>query len=107
MKLERDESGMPVFPSEVPSDANDLLMLMDDAAAYAQRGQGVTAPTFDHGMRIFNQLNAHYQIAVARELSKAHEGLRSATRALKVATWWLAGITVLLGVIEVWKVFTH
>jgi hypothetical protein len=107
MKLKRDEYKMLVFPEEVPSDANELLMLMDDAAAYAQKGQGVSSSMFDHGMRIFNQLNAHYQITVARELAKAHEGLRTATLGLKVATWCLASITILLAAIEVWKVLTH
>lgn len=107
MKLERDNSGMPIFPKKAPSDAKELLCLMDEAAAFAQRGQGATAPFYDHGIRVFNQLQAHYQIAVARELAKAHEGLRSATLALKAATWLLAGITVLLGAVEIWKLFAH
>ena len=80
---------------------------MDDAANAARSGGGVTSPTFDHCMRIFNQLNAYYQLAVSQELAKAHEGLCSATRALKVATWFLAGVTVLLGGVEIWKTFLH
>lgn len=107
MKLERNRLGIVVFPEEVPNEAKDLLILMDDAAENARAGQGVTSPRFDHAMRVFNQLNAHYQIAVAQELSKAHEGLHSATLGLKIATWWLAGITVLLGAVEIWKMFTH
>lgn len=80
---------------------------MDEASKYAQDGQGVTSPTFDHAMRIFNQLNAHYQLSVSKELAEAHKGLRDATTGLKVATWWLAAITILLGMIEALKVLLH
>lgn len=107
MKLERDESGMLALPANLPTNAQDLLMLMDEAANAAQNGMGVSSPTFDHCMRIFNQLNAHYQLAVSQELAKAHKGLFSATSALKVATLFLAGVTVLLGGVEIWKTFFH
>lgn len=102
--LPRDSTGMfPVLPDPVPNDPTELLDLMDDAASFAARGQGAGAPAFDHGVRVFNQLNAHYQARIARELGEAHHGLTSATNALKAATWWLAGVTVLLGVVEIGK----
>jgi hypothetical protein len=107
VKLEKDESGKIILPEKIPSDQKILLNLMDGASEYARIGQGVTSGTFDHGMMIFNQLNAHFQTSVAREIAKAHAGLSSATTALKVATWWLAGITVLLGVVELLKLFFH
>ena len=107
MKLERDESGQLVLPANLPTNAQDLLVLMDEAANSAKNGMGATSPTFDHCMRIFNQLNAHYQLAVSQELAKAHIGLCSATLALKVATLFLAGVTVLLGGVEIWKTFFH
>lgn len=59
----------------------------------------------DHGILIFNQLKAHSDLHVARELAAAHMGLKQATNALKVATWWLGIITLLLGVVELWKAF--
>jgi hypothetical protein len=76
---------------------------MDDASRYAAPAEGATAPQFDHGMRVFNQLYAHYQIHVAKEIGEAHHALKSATNALKVATWWLAAVTIVLGVVEITK----
>lgn len=78
---------------------------MDDASLYAGTAQGATAPAFDHGVRLFNQLYAHYQIRVAKQLGAAHQGLERATHALKVATWWLAAVTVALGIVELAKLF--
>jgi hypothetical protein len=60
---------------------------------------------FDHSIRIFTQLNAHYQIKITRELQKAHNGLITATNALRVAIWWLAIVTVLLGSVEITRKF--
>lgn len=104
-KLERNAMGSLVLPDSIPSDAEELLELMDDAARHAHTAQGAGAPAFDHGMLIFNQLKAHYDLDVARELAAAHMGLKQATNALKVATWWLGIITLLLGVVELWKAF--
>jgi hypothetical protein len=77
----------PKVPEPIPADAQDLRDLMDDASAYAGSAQGATAPAFDHGMRVFNQLYAHYQVIVAKDLAAAHHDLKSATNALRVATW--------------------
>ena len=95
--LERKD-GFPCVPDPMPTDQQELLDLMDDASSIAATAQGATAPSFDHGMRVFNQLNAHYQIHVVRKLAKAHHGL-------KVATWWLAGVTVVLCFVEFFKFF--
>jgi hypothetical protein len=101
--LPRDRHDKPYVPEQVPSDPQVLLDLMDDASKYAASGQGATAPQFDHGIRLFNQLHAHYQIYVAKELGQAHHALKGATNALRVATWWLAVITIALGAVEVFK----
>jgi hypothetical protein len=42
---------------------------------------------------------------VTRELAAAHVGLKRATDTLKVATWWLAIITFILGLVEILKIF--
>jgi len=102
-KMERDFVGNPIFPQPVPDDPQHLLELMDDALNHAGTAQGAGAPAFDHGMRVFAQLKAHYDMRISKELAKAHGGLTSATRALKVATWWLAAVTVALGVVEAIK----
>lgn len=103
--LPRDRHDKPTMPELVPSDPRELLDLMDDASTYASAAIGATAPQFDHGIRLFNQLNAHYQIHIAKELGEAHHALKNATNALKVATWWLAAITIMLGGVEVFKIF--
>lgn len=107
MKLDKDRLGIPTMPEIIPSDPKDLISLMDDAAECARHGQGETAPKFDHSMRVFKQLNAHFQIAIEQRLSKAHQDLSSATKGLKVATWWLAAITVLLGAVELLNLASH
>jgi hypothetical protein len=104
--LER-RHGLPYVPDVIPTDPQELLDLMDDASMVAATAQGSTAPAFDHGMRVFNQLNAHYQIYIARELAAAHQGMKDATNALKVATWWLAAITIALGAVELLKLVAH
>lgn len=97
------EHGHLVFPDPVPTDIQALLELMDHAADEAGRGEGAGAPYFDHGTRLFNQLHAHFQIRSSRELAQAHDHLKLATRALSVATWWLAAVTVALGALEALK----
>lgn len=96
--------GLVQMPERVPRDTDELLELMDDACAAAAEADGATAPAYDHGMRVFSQLNAHYQVHMARELNEAHVGLRRATDKLSVATWWLVAITVMLAAIEIVKV---
>ena len=91
----------------MPTDAETILKLMDEASKYAETGQGVTSATFDHAMRVFNQLNAHYKIAISKEIADAHKGLRDATIGLKISTWWLAAITIILGFVEVYKILIH
>ena len=103
-RMQRDYGGNPIPPNPIPNDADHLLELMDEALQHAGNAQGAGAPAFDHGVRLFNQFKSHYDLIIARETEKAHQGLTSATRGLKVATWWLAGITILLGVIEIAKV---
>ena len=109
--LKRDSMGEPIFPDPVPTNVEELLGMMDEASEHAGTAQGAGAPSFDHGTRVFNQLKAHYDRLMAREMAAAHHGireatdiLRTATNALKAATWVLAAVTVLLGGIEFWKV---
>jgi len=96
--------GLVQMPERVPRSTEELLQLMDDACAAAAEADGATAPAYDHGMRVFAQLNAHYQVYMARELTDAHIGLKRATDRLSVATWWLVAITVTLAAIEIAKV---
>lgn len=70
--LERIYGWLPRAPESIPTDPQDLLDLMDDAATIAGTAQGATAPAFDHGMRVFNQLHAHYQMRMAIQLGEAH-----------------------------------
>ena len=101
--LETGYGGLPRAPVMIPADPQDLLDLMDHAATIAGTAEGATAPAFDHGMRVFNQLHAHFQMRIAIQLAETHQGLERATRALKVATWWLGAVTVGLGLLELWK----
>ena len=111
-KLKRD-SGLPIFPDPVPKNPEELLELMDEASDCARTADGVSAPAFDHSIRVFNQLKAHHDLHMSRETAAAHRGLtqatenlKTATNALKLATLWLAAITALLGGIELWKMVT-
>ena len=104
-KLEHGEAGLLKLPDPVPTDTEELLDLMDYAAKGADRGMGAGSGYYDNGMLIFNLLNAHYQVLVARKLVKAHEDLKCATNRLNVATWGLAAVTVLLIILELFKVF--
>src|SRR5712692_2223080 len=99
-RLVADQALGRKLPEPIPADSGELLELLDDAATYAAAGQGQGAPRFDHGMRLFQQAHAHYQAVITEELSRAHHDLAAATKALKLATWWLAGVTVLLGAVE-------
>ena len=113
-KLKRGSVGEPLFPDPVPTKVEELLELMDEASEHAGTAQGAGAPSFDHGTRIFNQLKAHFDLHMAREMAAAHlglkqatENLKAATNNLKLATWGLAVITLLLGGIELWKVIAE
>jgi hypothetical protein len=97
--MQRDYVGNPIAPDPIPDDSEQLLELMDEALVHA--GHGVAGSNaFEHGVRLFNQFKAHFDMVISRETAAAHAGLTSATRGLKIATWWLAAITVALGVVE-------
>jgi hypothetical protein len=98
--MERNYVGNPIAPDPIPNEPEQLLALMDEALEHAAGAQGPGAPAFGHGMRLFNQFKAHFDLLISKELAAAHVGLTSATRALKIATWWLAAITIALGIVE-------
>jgi hypothetical protein len=104
-RMARDYVGNPIAPNPIPNNPEELLELMDEALEHAGNAQGAGAGAFDHGVRLFNQFKAHFDLLSSRDMARAHASLTSATRALKIATWWLAGVTILLGVIEVVKIF--
>jgi hypothetical protein len=56
---------------------------------------------------LFDLIHSNFQLRSATELGEAHHSLEHATTALKVATWWLAGVTVLLGLVELLGPFRH
>ena len=90
-----------------PSSINELFEAMDEALALTSTGQGVGAPAFDHGRMLFERITLSLQRALNHELAQAHTDLRQATNALKIATWWLAVVTVALGIVEVYKLIVH
>ena len=99
MPMQRDNFGRPMPPEPVPSDAQQLLELMGESLDYA--GQGVVgSAAHEHGSRLFDRFKAHFDLLNAQETAKVHHGLTSATRGLNIATWFLAAITILLGVVE-------
>ncbi len=113
-KLKRDTIGELIFPDPVPGNPEELLEMMNEASEHAGTAIGSGSVSFDHGTRIFNQLKAHYDLLMAREmgaahlaLSKATNDLVTATNALKRATWLLAAVTALLVVSEVWRQIMH
>lgn len=113
-KLRSDSQGNLILPDPVPTNPDVLLELMNEASDHAGTATATGAEDFDHGIRVFNQLKAHCDLHIAREIAAAHLGLKqetgkleTATHALRVATWWLAGITVILGGIELWKMITE
>jgi hypothetical protein len=102
--MERDGVGRPIPPNPIPDDGERLLGLMNEALEYA--GYGVAqSEASEHGKHLYNRFKAHFDLVTSKELAVAHAGLASATRALKIATWWLAAITVVLGVIEIIKMW--
>lgn len=83
-----------------PSSIDEWFEALDEALDCASAGQAAGAPAFDHGRMLFDLISASVQRELNRELSHAHTGLRDATTALKIGTWWLAAITIILGLVE-------
>lgn len=104
--LVNDEAVVKKLPDPVPTDAEGLLELIDDAAAWAAGAQPGSY-RFEHGARLFKQAAAHYDLVVSRDLAKAHHQLKRATVALNVATWALGLVTLGLAVVEIWKAVSH
>jgi hypothetical protein len=67
----------------------------------------IGSPAFDHGRMLFERISFSVQRELTCELSHAHTDLQAATNRLKVATWWLLIVTVVLGVIEVVALLRH
>jgi hypothetical protein len=84
----------------MPTDTSKLLDLMKEAFHYAVKGDPGSKAA-ERGEITFDLLNSHFQYQSAIQLGEAHKGLERATTALKVATWWLALVTVFLGLVEV------
>jgi hypothetical protein len=102
--MEVDDRGNPIVPNPMPNDSEELLVLMDEALEHA--GRGVPGSfAWEHGVRLFNQFKARFDLLISKETAAAHAGLTSATQALKIATWFLAAITVLLGLVEGFKMW--
>jgi hypothetical protein len=104
MPMQRDDMGRPILPNPIPQDSRQLLALMGESLDYA--GQGVVGSiAHEHGTRLYDRFKAHLDLHIAQETATAHEGLTSATRALKTATWVLAAITILLALVEGFKMW--
>jgi len=72
---------------------------MDEAFRAAIKGEPGSR-AWERAKVLFDLLHSHFQLRSAAELGEAHDGLARATKTLKVATWWLAGVTVFLGFVE-------
>ena len=68
-RMQRDYVGNPIAPNPIPDDGEQLLELMDEALEHAVTAQGTGAGAFDHGMRLFNQFKAHFDLRVSKELA--------------------------------------
>jgi len=73
--------------------------MMDEAFRVAIMGEPGSR-AWERAKLLFDLLHSHFQLRSAAELGEAHDGLALATGTLKVATWWLAGVTVFLGIVE-------
>jgi len=100
----QDEVGNLIPPDPMPTDTRKLLDLMEEAFRSAIKGEPGSRPT-ERGKILFDLISMHFQHRSAIELGEAHNGLERATKALKVATWWLAAVTVLLGLVELLGLF--
>ena len=98
-RLLRDNVGNLVPPDSLPTDTRELLDMMDEAFRAAIMGEPGSR-AWERAKILFDLLHSHFQLRSAAELGEAHDGLAGATRTLKVATWWLAGVTVFLGIVE-------
>ncbi len=105
-QLRHDAVGNLVLPDPMPTDTGKLLDLMEEAFHSAIKGDPESRAA-ERGRILFDLLNSHFQHLSAMQLGEAHKGLERATTALKVATWWLAGVTVLLGLVEILGFFRH
>jgi hypothetical protein len=101
-----DDGLMKKLPEPVPHDSEELLELIDQSLAWAATGQ-VGSEKFEHGMRLYEQAYAHYELVMAREMARAHHDLKNATKALNVSTVMLALVTLGLAVVAVWKAVAH
>lgn len=98
-RLLRDDVGNLVPPDTLPTDTRELLDMMDEAFRVAIKGEP-DSRAWERAKLLFDLLHSHFQLRSAAELGEAHDGLARATKTLKVATWWLAGVTVFLGIVE-------
>ena len=98
-QLQRDQLGNLVPPDPMPTDTRELLDLMEQAFRFAIQGEPGSR-AWERAKILFDLIHSNFQLRSATDLGEAHKGLERATKALNVATWWLAGITVLLGVVE-------
>ena len=104
--LKRDDLGNLVPPDPMSTDTRQLLDHMEEAFSDAIKGEPGSRAT-ERSKMLFELLNSHFQRRSAIELGEAHNGLERATKALSMATWWLAGVTVLLGLVELLGLFHH
>ena len=88
-----------------PQTIDEWFEAMDEALDWASAGQASGSAAFDHGRMLFERISASVQRELNHELAHAHTDLRNATNALKIATYWLGAITIVLGVVEVFKLF--
>ena len=100
-------SGPYTLKAPGPKTIDEWFEAMDDALIWAAAGQASGAPAFDHGRMLFDRISLSVQRELNRETAQAHADLRTATSALKIATWVLAAITVALGIVEGVKLFGH
>ena len=98
-RLQRDEVGNLLPPDPIPTDTQELLDLMEEAFRNAIMGEPGSR-AWERGRILFDLIHSQFQLRSATELEEAHNGLARATKTLKVATWWLAGVTVFLGLVE-------
>lgn len=104
MPMQLDRFDHPIAPNPIPNDSQQLLELMKESLDYAGSGL-VGSPAHAHGTHLYYQFKAHFDLLISQETAEAHKGLTSATRGLKIATWLLAAITVLLGLVEGFKMW--
>jgi len=60
----------------------------------------VTAPRYDRARAQFDVIRAKMDHLISVEATTSASKLQTATIGLRVATWWLAGVTFLLGLVE-------